>query len=180
MRGKEFRLFLVDVYFIGKLRCMSNLLFVVFFADVHDVEFIDPIIPDAPRDGQVEDTETDSDDTESDDPDPDVERIRISIKKSVETASIPSKRLKMVANVIMRKVFREDDVTGEEVMEEEGTRKDILRIYYALCSINFSSVDLLILHNNKILYHEEWRIQGLQYQGVVDICVKNKVCAGNR
>ncbi|KAI3797815.1 hypothetical protein L1987_33078 [Smallanthus sonchifolius] len=66
-------------------------------------QFNDLIIPDALKDGHVEDAETSFDDTESDDSDPDAERIKISINKRDETASIPSRCLKMVARRKMMK-----------------------------------------------------------------------------
>ncbi|KAI3805274.1 hypothetical protein L1987_27498 [Smallanthus sonchifolius] len=92
----QFRYFFNFAYFIlGETNiCPLEL-------EVHEAEFNGPIIPDAPEGGHGEDA-SDSADTESDDEDPDAERIRIAINKKVESAFVPSKRIKMVARQKMK------------------------------------------------------------------------------
>ncbi|KAI3815967.1 hypothetical protein L1987_15651 [Smallanthus sonchifolius] len=65
--------------------------------DIHEAEFIDPIVPDATKGGNADDESADSEETNSDDSDPDAERIRAAYNKKSESASGVSRRLKMMA-----------------------------------------------------------------------------------
>ncbi|KAI3786501.1 hypothetical protein L1987_40236 [Smallanthus sonchifolius] len=67
-----------------------------------DAPFVDLVVPNSPRDGQVEDA-SDSESTESYDDDPDAARISTPHNQRKKYVSIPSKRVKMVARRKMKK-----------------------------------------------------------------------------
>ncbi|KAI3821645.1 hypothetical protein L1987_09214 [Smallanthus sonchifolius] len=149
-----------------------------------DTSFINQI-NDLARGNREEEIEKEGGSTEkSSDPSVDVSKTWTEKKKACFKTVPKSPPMLVIKSKYMSRTEATGDilngVTEEAVMEVDGLGKEILRINDSMSLINFSSGDLMKLNKNKILYHKEWRIQGLQYQGVVDLCVEHKVCAGSR
>lgn len=64
-------------------------------------------------------------------------------------------------------------------MLEDQAKKELMQVYDPISLINFSATDLCVLHSNKILFDKECESYAMQFQKVVDCCVKKGIHAGN-
>ena len=69
------------------------------------------------------------------------------------------------------KLWYVDGETGEAIVDAKDD-KELLRVYDYMHLVNLSKNDLLKLHENKILFTDEWRHEGQRYTNVVRVCVE--------